>query len=583
MTPLPVPALIFTAAFLFSTLAQAEPAGKPSVDAAPAPVLTDPIARIRDEGLNCSEVMATLGHLTDVTGPRLTGSPQLRRASEWTRDRLTAWGMVNSQLEPWGPFGRGWSLRRFSAQVIAPQSIPLIAFPKAWSPGVGSKPLEAEVVHVDISKPEHFERYRGKLRGRIVLDGPAREIKVNFEPLASRRSETNLLALANSDGATSPSRSPAANNLASPEQRAALALLPRRYQFYAEEGVAVILQPSAIGEAGALFATGAIVYPPRDPKAEKSTPPAGKESPASEKKKGASPTPPLRGVQPWKIDAPPITPQIVVATEQYNRLVRMSAAGERLRASIELQSAYHSADLMSANVVAEIPGSDPGGELVMLGAHLDSWHTATGATDNAAGSAVALEAMRILRALELKPRRTIRIALWTGEEQGLLGSKAYVAAHFGELKAPGGVEVIKKPEHEKLSAYFNLDNGAGKIRGIYLQNNEAARSIFRQWLKPFKDFGAETISLNSAFSTDHLSFDAVGLPGFQFIQDDLEYQTRTHHGIADLYDRVVANDLKEAAVIMATVVYEAAMADEKLPRKPLQAPAKTVPSVASGK
>ena len=583
-----------------STYAQSPPNGDapatPSV-AAPAVVpSTDPIARIRDEGLNRSQVMATLSHLTDIVGPRLTGSPQLRRASEWARDRFTTWGLQNAALEPWGPFGRGWSLRRFSAQIIAPQAIPLIAYPKAWSPSVGRRPLEAEVVHVDIKKPEDFERYRGQLRGKIILDGPMQEVRLNFEPLAVRRTEANLLALANSDGVSGAVRPPAISALASPAQRAALALLPRRYQFFSEEGVAVILQPSRIGDAGTLFTAAAIVYPPRAATTARAVPAAARETAAADEKsssakkksKAGAPAPPLRSVSVWKTDAPPIIPQITVAVEHYNRLVRLTTAGEKLRAVVDLQTTYHTENLMAANVVAEIPGSDLAEELVMVGAHLDSWQSGTGATDNGAGSAVAMEVVRIIRALDLKPRRTIRVALWTGEEQGLLGSRAYVSAHFGSLKntAPAGSgpragsdpfasnsaaatdEIEPLPAYENFSAYFNLDNGGGKIRGIYLQNNEAARPIFRRWLKPFNDLGAETVSLANTSGTDHLPFDQIGLPGFQFIQDEIEYRSRTHHGSMDVFDRVIAEDMQQAAVIMAAVVYEAAMRDEKIPRKP---------------
>ncbi|MSU48950.1 MAG: M20/M25/M40 family metallo-hydrolase [Opitutus sp.] len=547
--------------------------------------------------MNRSQVSATLSHLTDVIGPRLTGSPGLRRANEWTRDQFSSWGLVNARLELWGPFGRGWSLRRFSAQVIAPQSIPLIAFPKAWSPGIGTKPLEAEVVFVDIKKMEDFEKFRGKLRGKIVLDGPIQEMKMRFEPLATRRTEANLLALANAgEGASGMSRPALPSSLATPEGRAAAALLPRRYQFFTEEGVAVLLQPSRLGEAGNLFTAAATVYPPRvEGKA-----PEPKEKSAKKSKSGL--TGPIRGTSPWKTDCPPIIPQITLAGEHYNRLVRMTQQGETLRVAVELQADYHTTDLMAANTLAEIPGSDLAGELVMLGAHLDSWHSGTGTTDNAAGSTVVMEAVRILQTLELKPRRTIRVALWTGEEQGLLGSKAYVSAHFGTPKTPPGTpgaagatrdesdpllvprgmasEVEKKPGYDTLSAYFNLDNGSGKIRGIYLQNNEAARSIFRAWLKPFRDLGAETISLANTSGTDHLSIDTIGLPGFQFIQDELEYNTRTHHGNMDVFDRAQIDDLKQAAVIMATFVYQAAMRDEKFPRKPLP-PAPAVPAAKS--
>jgi Zn-dependent M28 family amino/carboxypeptidase len=295
----------------------------------------------------------------------------------------------------------------------------------------------------------------------------------------------------------------------------------------------------------------------------------------------------LRGVSPWTADCPPIIPQISVAGEHYNRLVRMARQGEKLRVAVDLQADYLTADLMAANTLAEIPGSDLADEVVMLGAHLDSWHSGTGATDNAAGSAVVMEAVRILKTLELKPRRTVRVALWSGEEQGLFGSKAYVAAHFGAVKAatpaapaernesdpfavtrgPAGT-VEKKPAHEKLSVYFNLDNGGGKIRGVYAQENVEVAPIFEAWLKPFNDLGAETLTLSSTGGTDHLSFDNVGLPGFQFIQDDLEYWSRTHHGNMDVYDRIVADDLKQASVIMAAFVYQAAMRDEKIPRKP---------------
>lgn len=558
---------------------------------------SDPVARIRDEGLNRSQVMATLSQLTDVFGPRVTGSPGLRRASEWSREKFATWGMVNAHLEPWGPFGRGWELRRFSAQVVAPHAIPLIAYPKAWSPGLPGGALETDVMHVDIKKAEDFEKYRGKLRGKIVLDGAVQEIKLKFEPLARRRDEANLLALANSgEGPATASRSAstAPNPLASPEQRAAAALLPRKYQFFAQEGVAVLLQPSRLGEAGNLFTQGATVYPAQPDTAKSGAP--KKKSTTQTAEKGP-PSAPIRNVSPWKTDAPPIIPQVTVAAEHYNRLVRMIQQGESLRVAVELKADYLSDELMAANVIAEIPGSDLGEEIVMLGAHLDSWQSGTGATDNAAGSAVVLEAMRILRTLDLTPRRTIRAALWTGEEQGLLGSKAYVTEHFGALKSAGAPEqpdtysapmrgpvrpIEKKADYGRLSVYFNLDNGGGRIRGVYLQNNEAARPIFREWLKPFRDLGAETLALGSTGGTDHLSFDAINLPAFGFIQDELEYNTRTHHGNMDVYDRVIGDDLKQAAVIMATFVYQAAMRDEKIPQKPLPAAAAAKVATAAG-
>jgi Zn-dependent M28 family amino/carboxypeptidase len=289
-----------------------------------------------------------------------------------------------------------------------------------------------------------------------------------------------------------------------------------------------------------------------------------------------------------------------MAQEHYNRLVRMIEQGERPRMVVDLSVQFHDDDLMAYNTVAEIPGSDPKlkDEVVMLGGHMDSWHSGTGATDNAAGCAVGMEAVRILQALDLKPRRTIRIALWSGEEQGLLGSRAFVTKHFGISPAgmfgggpagpasrdgqpgasnngsasAGSTDAGPKPEYAKFQAYFNLDNGTGKVRGVYLQGNEAVRPIFRKWLQPFRDMGAATLSLANTGGTDHLSFDGIGLPGFQFIQDEIEYETRTHHSNQDVYDRIQAEDMKQAAVIMASFIYNAATMDEKLPRKPAPAP-----------
>lgn len=312
--------------------------------------------------------------------------------------------------------------------------------------------------------------------------------------------------------------------------------------------------------------------------------------------------PPNRGPQPWAIDAPEIVPQVVMAVEHYNRLIRMLQKGLHPQVEIDIASRYHTEDLHSFNILAEIPGSDLKDEIVMLGAHFDSWHSGTGATDNAVGSGVALEAIRILRAVGVQPRRTIRIGLWTGEEQGLLGSKAYVNEHFGRAvtperepsdakkddaskKEPTGSKDAPatngsqderprtryelKPAHQQVSAYFNLDNGTGKIRGIYLQGNEQARPIFRAWLQPFAEMGASTITPSNTGGTDHLSFDSIGIPGFQFIQDPIEYNTRTHHSNMDVFERVQEDDAKQASIIMATFALQAAMREEKLPRKPL--------------
>jgi hypothetical protein len=569
--------------------AQPAPAAKDGASPPAAPAAADPVARIREEGLKRSEVMATVLALTDLNGARLTGSPGLQRASEWARRQLGTWGLANPRFETWDPFGRGWVLKRFSLQAFTPEAMPVIAHPRAWSPSVPDGKVEGEVVYVDIKGAADLERYRGQLRGKIILNGEIVVQKVAFEPLALRKTDAQLLALANSDGVgTGVPRPTTPSPIADPAQRASIAFTPRRYQFFSEEGVAAILEPSGRGETGTFFTLGARVYPPAG-----DTPAAKPETPAEAGSAAGSPTVP-RGISPWKTDCPPIVPQISVANEHYNRLVRLAQHGTAPRMALELSAEYLSADVKPVNVLAEIPGRDRADEIVMLGAHLDSWHSGTGATDNATGCAVVMEAMRILQALKLEPRRTIRLALWSGEEQGLLGSKAYVTAHFGTPPAPptGGSTQSgpaplavkdRQPGYEKLSAYYNLDNGGGKIRGIYLQGNEAARPIFRDWLKSFRDLEADTISLSRTGSTDHVSFDAIGLPGFQFIQDDLEYRTRTWHGNMDVYDRVVADDLKQAAVVMAAVVYQTAMRDEKIPRKPLTPPTPPAKSTGSGK
>lgn len=528
----------------------------------PAPDPNDPIERIKDEGMNRSQVMQTLSYLSDVIGPRLTASPNAKRANEWTRDQLTKWGLQNAHLEPWGPFGRGWSLKRFSAEVVEPQGIPLIAYPKAWSPGTAGL-LTADVVYVDANSEADLEKYRGKLKGAIVLTGPMREIKAHFDAQGARLNEKELLELADApDPALRPPRrfpQPTA------EQIAAAKLNYAKTKFYYDEGVALLVDPGR-GDGGTVFVQSASVL------------------------QTAFDTPFDKRISPWSKDAPKIIPQIIVAGEQYNRLMRLLQANEKVRMSVNLAVEFQDRDLMSYNTIAEIPGTDLKDEVVMLGGHMDSWHTGTGATDNGAGVAVAMEAVRILQTLNLKPRRTIRVALWTGEEQGLFGSRAYVKEHFGEVVSltpqptpPGAAEarpaaaptaptsapkLIKKPEYEKFDAYFNLDNGTGKIRGVYLQGNDAVRSLFARWLMPFREMGAATLTLSNTGGTDHLSFDGIGLPGFQFIQDEIEYETRTHHSNQDVFDRIQADDMKEAATIMAAFVYNTAMRDEKLPRKP---------------
>ena len=537
--------------------------------ATPAPDPNDPIQRIKDEGMKRSQVMQTLSYLSDVIGPRLTNSPGMKRANEWTRDQLTKWGLQNARLESWGPFGKGWTLKRFSAQVTEPVAIPLIAYPKAWSPGFAS-PITADVVYVDARNEADLEKFKGKLNGKIVLTSATREVPAHFDAQGTRLSEKDLLALADApEPRAGAGRGNFGNN---PTFRAAAQFASAKLRFFQAEGAALLIDPSR-GDGGTIYVQSAQVA--QDP----NVPTTGRGTPAYDKSN------------------PKVMPQLVLAIEHYNRIVRMLQAGEPVKMNVDLAVAWQEADLMGYNTIAEIPGTDLKDEVVMLGGHMDSWHSGTGATDNAAGVSVAMEAVRIIQALGLKPRRTIRVALWSGEEQGLLGSRAYVAQHFGSMQNPatsaapatgdanamgggagngngaqGGaattMTLVKKADYDKLSAYFNLDNGTGKIRGVYLQGNEAVRPIFRQWLAPFRDMGAATLSISNTGGTDHLAFDGIGLPGFQFIQDDIEYDTRTHHSNQDVYDRIQAEDMKQAATIMAAFVYNTAMLDQKLPRKP---------------
>ena len=522
---------------------------------APARDPNDPIEKIKDEGMNRSQVMQTLGYLSDVIGPRLTASPGMKRANEWTRDQLTRWGLQNAHLEAWGPFGRGWSLKRFSAQVVAPLAFPVIAYPKAWSPATDGT-TTSRVIYVDAKDETELAKFKGKLKGAIVLTGKMREVKAIFDAPGTRLNDKDLLGLAD---APEPRARSGRRGPTTPEQEEARRFSARKLQFFHDEDAAVLVDASRIGDGGTIFVSSASV--PQPYSADSFGPNAPRQIQAYDKK------------------APKILPQIVMAVEHYNRIARMIEAGEAVQMSVDLRVDWQDADPMGYNTIAEIPGTDLKDEVVMLGGHLDSWHGGTGATDNAAGVSVAMEAVRILQALNLKPRRTIRVALWSGEEQGLLGSRAYVAEHFGKMETPASVPgaqpspsptpvLVKKAEYENFSSYFNLDNGTGKIRGVYLQGNESVRPLFRQWLAPFRDMGAATLSISNTGGTDHLSFDGIGLPGFQFIQDEIEYDTRTHHSNQDVFDRIQADDMKQAATIMAAFIYGAAMRDEKLPRKP---------------
>jgi hypothetical protein len=553
-------------AFLLPTFALAQANSVAGTAARPAKaVYTAPkevIDKIRDEGLNKSQVMQTLSYLTDVIGARLTGSPNMKHANEWTRDQLTKWGLQNAHLEAWGPFGRGWELKDFKAEVVSPYTIPVIAYPKAWSPSTKGA-ITGEVVYLDAKTDADLEKYKGKLAGKIVLISDKRDLKANFDALGSRISDEELakLAAAPDPAAAAATPRPQPNQEQMQARMKAFVDAAKRANFLVQEGAAVIVDNSRNGSGGTIFVQSASV---------------AQDIPANPMEMFTSRT----RLQPYNKEAESkMVPQMTMATEDYNRLVRMIQNGVQPKMTVNIDAKYYDDDPMGYNTIAEIPGTDPKlkDEIVMLGGHMDSWHSGTGATDNGAGVSVAMEAVRILQASGLKPRRTIRVALWSGEEQGLLGSRAYVKQHFGEMKgaqlfgppdpnAPKP-ELVKGPEYDKLSAYFNLDNGTGKIRGVYQQGNANVQPIFEAWLAPFNDLGAKTLTMSNTGGTDHLSYDAIGLPGFQFIQDVIEYDTRTHHSNQDVFDRIQADDMKQAATIMAAFVYQTAMMDEKMPVK----------------
>ncbi len=534
------------------------------------------INQIKDEGLKKSQVMDILSVLSDVYGPRLAASPDYNAAGTWVSQKLTSWGLQNVHFEKSGPVAKGWSLKRFYMTAVQPKGFPVVAYPKAWTPGIKGS-VTADVVFLNVTKESELDAYKGKLKGKIVLISQIHDVPAHFEAEGHRLTDADLLKLANAGmpepgggrrgffGRMTPAQRDsmmrAMIKQAQPDaDEATIAriiaarmepqTLSWKLDFCKKEGALVALDAGR-GDGGTIFVASATVPQPQG-------------------------TPFNERVNAYDAKAPQIVPQVSVAAEQYNRLARMIEDGQKVKIEMALDVAWTPAD-STFNVIGEIPGSDLKDQVVMLGGHLDSWHGGTGATDDGTGVAASMEAVRILEALGIKPRRTIRVALWAAEEEGLIGSRSYVAQHFGErvgggmgaMMGGGGGELKLKPEHEKLSVYFNHDNGSGKFRGIYLQGNEAARSIFRAWFAPFASLGATTISLQNTGGTDHLSFDGVGLPGFQFIQDPLEYDTRTHHSTADVFERVQADDMKQAATIMAAFLYNAAMRDQMFPRKPM--------------
>ena len=495
------------------------------------------VTRIRQEGFRNSKVMEIASGITDQVGARLTGSPNMKKANEWTRDKLKELGLSNAHLESWGPFGRGWSSDACSVRMIKPDSVPLVAYAMAWSPGTNG-PIRGKVTKVKLETKEDLEKNKGKLAGMIVMTSEPRALTPMDKPALERYDEAGLEKLGAYE--IPPLRDEARRRefAGRREFRKQLA------QFAMDEKIPAIVVQGSGGDGG-MFRVQ------------------------------ASGT--------WREDEPVGVTSVALAPEHYQRIARLLEAKKEVELEIDLRAQFYDQDKMAYNTIAEIPGTDKKGEVVMMGGHLDSWHSGTGATDNAAGVAAMMEAARIIKSLGIAPKRTIRIALWSGEEQGLLGSRAYVKQHFASRAEPKDPEQAKlpeslrtekgeltiKPEHAKVSAYFNIDNGTGKIRGIYAQENAAAAPLFASWLTPFHDLGATTVTMRNTGSTDHVAFDDVGIPGFQFIQDEIEYESRTHHTNWDTYERLQREDLMQAAVIAATFVWEAANRPEMMPRKPL--------------
>jgi hypothetical protein len=525
-------ALVLAASLAAAPLAQHQPA---SLDYAA-------IASIRDEGLNRSQVMDHISWLSDVYGPRLTGGPQIMQASEWAMKTFAAWGLANPHREPF-EFGRGWSLKRFSAHLVEPQVQPLIGYPASWTPGTNGT-VTGEVVRVEIASDADFDRYRGTLAGKIVLTQPARAVSMLEGNVVHRMSDADLAEAMTTPIPQARGGGPGRGGRG---RGGAGSLQQRINQFYKAEGVVALLNrgsDNAFASIGSNLeidqqrADGGTIFPTGG---------------------GSRTSDPAAGL-----------PTVTLAVEHYNRMVRVLEKNLPVKVELNIETEFHEEKTPNGfNVIAEIPGTDPllKDEVVLLGAHFDSTSGATGATDNATGSAAMMEAMRILKAIGARPRRTIRIALWGGEEQGLMGSRAYVRDHLADITT-----MTLKPGHAKLAAYFNSDNGTGRIRGVWMQGNLAVQPIFETWIEPLRDLGVTALAPRSVSSTDHVSFDNAGIPAFQFMVDRLEYNSRTHHSNMDFFDRVQRDDMVQHATVIAVFAYQAAMRDEKLPRKPLPRP-----------
>ena len=525
-----------------------------AVPAQNVPPSAEPVDRaavdiLRQHGLEQSQVMDLLSQVCDVYGPRLTGSPGIRRAREWAVRQLGEWGLKARQ-ESWGPFGKSWQLEHVSARVVGDNPWPVLAYPKAWSPSVDK--VVAEVVLVAGMEASDLEAM--DLSDKILLMDDVRSVQEPFDGVSKRFGAEDLLAKA--DGRRLRRSARVTSRARGDDARRGFQKRIAMMKLLASKKPLALFDRSYKGDYGTVFVGGA------------STLGTG----SRERPRAYSP-----GAQ--------VLPQFTLAVEHYNRMVRLLRLGRTVSVELEMRASESDGVTsetgevgMEANVVADLPGSDPElrQQLVMVGAHFDSWHTGTGSTDNGCGSAVMMEAMRLLTVLANErddgPRRTIRLGLWSGEEQGLLGSRAYVAQHFAKSASRRAPPTEIAPAHALLSGYFNLDNGTGRVRGVYLQGNEAVAPIFRAWLRPFHDLDATTLTLDNTGGTDHLSFDTVGLPGFQFIQDPVSYNTRTHHSNMDTWDHAVAEDLQQAATIIASFAWHTAQRDDMLPRKFLELP-----------
>lgn len=460
--------------------------------------------------------------LTEVHGPRLTNSPQMHAAADWAINTLTEWGLANVKKEPWGTeFGRGWSNERTVVHVVKPSPWPVIAYSRAWTLGTNGA-VTTEAILAPIAAEADFDKFRGKLTGKIVLLQNAREVLPLFQAPARRFNLEQLKEMEAQPVAPSGGRGGGG-----PGQGQTFG--QKRNAFLIAEGVVAVLEPgNGRGDSGSVLVGGGGSRNPKDP---------------------------------------PAPPQLAVATEHYNRIARLLAKGQAVTMEVDVRNTFHDRDLNMFNIIAEIPGTDKADEIVMLGAHFDSWHAGTGSVDNGAGSAVMMEVMRILKQSGMRPRRTVRLGLWPGEEQGLIGSRTYVRNHFADPQ-----DMKLKPEHAKFAGYFNMDNGTGQYRGVYLQGNEAVAPIFRAWMAPFENLGMTHLTIRNTGGTDHLAFNAVGLSGFQFVQDPVQYSSRTHHTNLDVYDQLIPADMMKNAVITASFVYHTANREQMLPRKPLPKP-----------